>query len=151
MCFSKGLGAPVGSVLAGSKESIKRARRARKLFGGGMRQAGIIAAGALYAMENNIERLAEDDANAQVLARAIRQSERLTLQPDAVDTNILISHVDPSLGTASEFVDAMRVEGILAMATAPQLIRLVTHLDVSAEHVAKACEVITRVADSLGK
>ena len=151
VCFSKGLGAPVGSALAGSKELIKRARRARKLFGGGMRQAGIIAAGALYAMENNIERLAEDHANAQVLARAIRQSEGLTLQPDAVDTNILISHVDPSLGTASEFVDAMRVEGILAMATAPQLIRLVTHLDVSAEQVAKACEVIKRVADSLAK
>ena len=151
VCFSKGLGAPVGSALAGSKELIKRARRARKLFGGGMRQAGIIAAGALYAMENNIERLAEDHANAQVLARAIRQSEGLTLQPDEVDTNILISDVEPSLGTASEFVDAMRVEGVLAMATAPQLIRLVTHLDVSAEQVAKACEVIKRVADSLAK
>ena len=151
VCFSKGLGAPVGSALAGSKELIKRARWARKLFGGGMRQAGIIAAGALYAMENNIERLAEDHANAQVLARAIRQSEGLTLQPYAVDTNILISHVETSLGMASEFVGAMCVEAVLVMATTPQLIRLVTHLDLSAEQVAKACEVIKRVADSLAK
>lgn len=151
VCFSKGLGAPVGSALAGPRELIKQARRARKLFGGGMRQAGIIAAGALYALEKNIERLAEDHANAQVLADAIRQSEGLTLQPDTVDTNILIFHVEPSLGTASEFVDAMRAEGVLTMAVAPQLIRLVTHLDVDAEQVARAGEVIKQVAGSLAK
>ena len=116
-----------------------------------MRQAGIIAAGALYALEKNIERLAEDHANAQVLADAIRQSEGLTLQPDTVDTNILIFHVEPSLGTASEFVDAMRAEGVLTMAVAPQLIRLVTHLDVDAEQVARAGEVIKQVAGSLAK
>lgn len=151
VCFSKGLGAPVGSALAGPKELIKTARRARKLFGGGMRQAGVIAAGALYALENHIDRLAEDHANAQVLADAIRQSEGLSLQPDIVDTNIVIFQVDPSLGPASGFVEAMGKEGVLAMATAPQMIRLVTHLDVSADQVARAGEVIKQVAASLAK
>lgn len=151
VCFSKGLGAPVGSALAGPRELIKRARRARKLFGGGMRQAGIIAAGALYALENHVDRLAEDHANAQTVADAIRESEGLALQPDIVDTNIVIFSVDPSLGTASEFVQAMGEAGVLALATAPQLIRLVTHLDVSAEQVAKAAEVIKRVAGLMAK
>ena len=151
VCFSKGLGAPVGSVLAGPCELIKGARRARKLFGGGMRQAGIIAAGALYALENNVERLVEDHANAQVLADAIRQIDGLSLLPDKVDTNIVIFHVDPSLGSASDFADAMHAERVLAMVTAPQLIRLVTHLDVSAEQVTRAREVIKQVADLLAK
>jgi len=151
VCFSKGLGAPVGSALAGPRELIKRARRARKLFGGGMRQAGIIAAGALYALENNLDRLAEDHANAQVLADAVRQSEGLNLQPENVDTNIVIFQVDSNLGTASQFVEAMGTKGVLAMATAPQLIRLVTHLDVSAEQVARAGEVIKQVADLLAE
>ncbi len=151
VCFSKGLGAPVGSALAGPRELIKRARRARKLFGGGMRQAGIIAAGALYALENNVDRLAEDHANAQVLADAVRQSEGLNLQPENVDTNIVIFQVDSNLGTASQFVEAMGTKGVLAMATAPQLIRLVTHLDVSAEQVARAGEVIKQVADLLAE
>lgn len=151
VCFSKGLGAPVGSALAGPRELIKGARRTRKLFGGGMRQAGIIAAGALYALENNVERLVEDHTNAQVLADAIRQSDGLSLRPDTVDTNIVIFHVDPCLGSASEFVDAMQAEGVLAMATAPRLVRLVTHLDVSAEQVTRAREVIKQVADSLAK
>ncbi len=146
VCFSKGLGAPVGSALAGPKELIKQARRARKLFGGGMRQAGIIAAGALYALEHHVDRLAEDHANAQVLADAVRQSEGLSLQPEIVDTNIVIFRVDPSMGSASQFVESMREERVLAMATAPQLIRLVTHLDVNAEQVARAGDVIKQVA-----
>src|SRR5690606_39301895 len=113
VCFSKGLGAPVGSALAGTKEMIREARRHRKLFGGGMRQAGIIAAGALYALENNIARLADDHANAQILAEAIRDIDGLTLQPDQVDTNIVIFHVDPTLGTAAEFVARLKEHGVL--------------------------------------
>lgn len=151
VCFSKGLGAPVGSALAGTREMIKRARRARKLFGGGMRQAGIIAAGALYALENHVDRLAEDHAKAQVLASAVRQCRGLTLQPDTVDTNILIFNVDPNLGTASAFVAAMRDAGVLAMATAPQVIRLVTHLDVTAEQAERAGEIIGQVAETLAE
>src|SRR5688572_8735021 len=89
VCFSKGLGAPVGSALAGPKDLITRARRVRKQFGGGMRQAGVIAAGALYALENHVERLADDHRNAQVLAEAIRDTPRLTLHPPEVETNLV--------------------------------------------------------------
>ena len=102
--------------------------------------------GALYALEHHVDRLDEDHANAQVLADAVRQSEGLSLQPEIVDTNIVIFRVDPSMGSASQFVESMREERVLAMATAPQLIRLVTHLDVNAEQVARAGDVIKQVA-----
>lgn len=140
VCFSKGLGAPVGSALAGTKEMIREARRHRKLFGGGMRQAGIIAAGALYALENNIARLADDHANAQILAEAIRDIDGLTLQPDQVDTNIVIFHVDPTLGTAAEFVARLKEHGVLMLAISPTSVRAVTHLDVNEAQVKTACE-----------
>src|SRR5687768_1429797 len=112
VCFSKGLGAPVGSALAGTKEAIKEARRHRKLFGGAMRQAGIIAAGALYALQHNRERLVDDHANAQVVAEAIRDTDGLTLTPEVVDTNIIIFRVDSKLGTAAQFVAALSEQGV---------------------------------------
>ena len=90
ICFSKGLGAPVGSALVGSEATISTMRRHRKLFGGGMRQSGIISAGALYALENNIERLDEDHKSAQTIAQAVTDTDGLTLQPSVVDTNIVI-------------------------------------------------------------
>src|SRR5471030_1630629 len=93
VCFSKGLGAPVGSALAGSREHIAKAHRHRKLFGGAMRQAGVIAAAALYALEHNIERLAEDHRHAQQLADAIRAIDGLELRPPEVDTNLVIFRV----------------------------------------------------------
>lgn len=145
VCFSKGLGAPVGSALAGPKEMIQEARRHRKLFGGGMRQAGIIAAGALFALENNIERLAEDHANAQILAEGIRTIDGLTLQPDQVDTNIVIFRVDPTLGTAHDFVAALRDQGVLMLAVSPTQIRAVTHLDVTEKQCQQAVEVIRKM------
>jgi threonine aldolase len=89
VCFSKGLGAPVGSALAGSSEFIQRARRFRKQFGGGMRQAGIIAAGALFALENHRARLVEDHANAQILAEGLAQLPAIELNPATVQTNIV--------------------------------------------------------------
>ncbi len=146
VCFSKGLGAPVGSALAGPKEMIQEARRHRKLFGGAMRQAGIIAAGALYALENNIPRLAEDHANAQLLADAIRGIEGLTLTSDTVDTNIIIFRVDPTLGTASEFLARLHSAGVSVLAVSPTQIRAVTHLDVSEEQVRQAGEILRQVA-----
>lgn len=149
ICYSKGLGAPVGSALAGPKEMIKEARRHRKLFGGGMRQAGIIAAGALYAMENNIERLVDDHTNAQLLAETIRQCEGLTLQPDVVDTNIVIFRVDPALGTAQEFLSKLKEHNVLMLAISPTQIRAVTHLDVSEQQVRAACEVLKSLAGTL--
>lgn len=149
VCFSKGLGAPVGSALAGSKEQIQEARRHRKLFGGGMRQAGVIAAAALYALENHQDRLVEDHANAQLLAEAVRQSEGLTLQPDVVDTNIVIFKVDPSWGTAAEFVTVLREQGVAVLAISPTQIRMVTHLDVSADQCRAAAVAIQRAAQPL--
>src|SRR5262249_29641581 len=94
VCFSKGLGAPVGSALTGPRDFIARARRVRKLFGGGMRQAGVLAAAALYALDHHIDRLAEDHANAQVIAEAVADTPGLRLDPAEVDTNIVWVEVD---------------------------------------------------------
>ena len=145
VCFSKGLGAPIGSALAGPAELIRAARRHRKVFGGGMRQVGIIAAGALYALENHIERLAEDHANARLFADAIRDMDGLTLQPSVVDTNIVIFDVDPALTDASSLVDRLQDEGVLVLAMGPERIRAVTHPDVTEAEVQKAAEIIRRV------
>ncbi len=146
VCFSKGLGAPVGSALAGSRELIGKAKRARIMFGGGMRQAGIIAAGALHALEHHVERLAVDHAHAQILAAAIRTCPGLELRPPQVDTNIVIFQVDPRLGSAADFVDRLRRDNILVFAMAPQLVRAVTHLDVGREDVVRAAEAIKRIS-----
>lgn len=146
VCFSKGLGAPVGSALAGPRDLIRQARRHRKVFGGGMRQAGIIAAGALYGLENHIDRLAEDHHNAQVLAAAIRETDGLTLQPETVDTNIVIFHVDSRLGTAADFAAKLREQGVLTLAISPQQIRALTHLDVNEDEVRQAARIIQQTA-----
>jgi threonine aldolase len=142
VCFSKGLGAPVGSAIVGSEEAIGRARRHRKAMGGGMRQAGILAAGALYALEHHVERLAEDHANAQVLADAVRASDGLALDPPNVDTNIVILRVDERIGTAAQLVERLRERGVLAFAIAKQKVRAVTHLDVSRTDCERAAEAI---------
>jgi threonine aldolase len=149
VCFSKGLGAPVGSALCGPADLIRQARRHRKALGGGMRQAGIIAAGALYALDHHIARLAEDHANARVLAEAIRATPGLRLDPEIIDTNILIFEVDPDLGTAAAFVARLRDEGVWMNATAPQRIRAVTHLDVSREQIQRAAAVLQETAESI--
>jgi threonine aldolase len=149
VCFSKGLGAPVGSALAGPRDLMIEARRHRKLFGGGMRQAGIIAAGALYALQHHRERLTEDHAHAQLLADAVRQADGLTLQPDQVDTNIVIFRVDPNLGSAAQFVTALKDAGVLMLAIGAQQVRAVTHLDVNRDECAAAAEIVTRVADQM--
>ena len=149
ICFSKGLGAPVGSALAGTKEAIKEARRHRKLFGGGMRQAGIIAAGALFGLQHHRERLKDDHANAQLLADVIRETDGLTLTPDSVDTNILIFRVDPALGTAAQFVAALSEQGVLMLAIGAQQVRALTHLDVTAADCRQAGEAIGETASFL--
>jgi threonine aldolase len=147
VCFSKGLGAPVGSALCGPREMIRTARRHRKLFGGGMRQAGIIAAGALYALENHVERLAEDHVNAQKLAAAVRDSAPLELTPAVVDTNIVIFRVDPDFGSAADFVERLGQQGVLMLPVSADQIRAVTHLDVSPAGADRAAEVIRELAD----
>lgn len=146
VCFSKGLGAPVGSVLAGEQEFIQSAKRARKLFGGGMRQAGIIAAGALYALENHRDRLAEDHQNAQLLAQAVDSSEALSLGSHGVQTNIVMATVDPRWGTATELVNRLADAGVQCFAMGLQRIRLVTHLDVSTAQVQQAADILLDIA-----
>lgn len=149
VCFSKGLGAPVGSALAGPRDLIQLARRHRKVFGGGMRQTGIIAAGALYALENNVERLAKDHANTQILAEAVREAEGLTLEPEQVDSNMVIFSVDPTLGTSADLAEALSERGVLVLTVSPTKIRAVTHLDVNEAEVRKGGEILKKVADEL--
>lgn len=151
VCYSKGLGAPVGSALVGTCESIAQARRHRKLFGGGMRQVGIIAAGALYALEHHRERLVEDHQHARLIAEAVRQAPGLKLAPDIVDSNMVIFEVDPALGSAGQFTAALKAHGVWMLAIGATLVRAVTHLDVSREEARTAAEVIPRVAEGIAR
>ncbi len=145
VCFSKGLGAPVGSALTGPRDFIARARRVRKLLGGGMRQAGVLAAAALYAVEHHIDRLAEDHANAQVIAEAVADTPGLRLDPPEVDTNIVWVEVDRALGSSRDVAARLEEHGVRVQAAAPQMIRMCTHLDVSSEQTARAAETIHQV------
>lgn len=146
VCFSKGLGAPVGSCLVGSREFVTKARRARKLFGGGMRQIGYLAAGALYAIEHQMMRLADDHQNAKILARAVGRSPSVSLSDAEPDTNIVIFHVAKEWGTAAKFSERLKQQGVLSLPFGPQSVRLVTHLDVSREQIDRACDAIVSVA-----
>lgn len=146
VCFSKGLGAPVGSALAGPRDLMRQAIRERKVFGGGMRQAGIIAAGALYALEHQVERLADDHANARRFAAAIDDLDGLAVRPKVIDTNMVFLDVDPKLGTAAELATRLRTEGLLILAIGAQQLRAVIHLDISADDVDRAAEILRRVA-----
>ena len=149
ICFSKGLGAPVGSALVGSQELISEARRHRKLFGGGMRQAGVIAAGALYALQNNRERMVEDHQHAQLLLEAIRQAEGLDVIGDSADTNMVIFGVDPQLATAAEFVGVRAENGVQMVGIASNRVRAVTHLDVNSSEIDQAASVILSSVQNL--
>jgi threonine aldolase len=142
VCFSKGLGAPVGSALVGPREKIEFARRLRKALGGGWRQAGILAAAAIYSLDHHVERLAEDHANARLLADAVRQTPGLSLEPEQVDTNIVIFRVDESLGTAAEICERLAEEGVRMYAISRGQIRAVFHLDVTAEDARRSCDVL---------
>jgi threonine aldolase len=146
VCFSKGLGAPVGSALAGPRDFVARARRTRKLFGGGMRQAGILASAALYALDNHVERMAEDHRNAQTIARAIAETSGLRLLPPEVETNLIWFEVHPTLGTAKSVAAVLREKGVLVHPGGPQLLRACTHLDVSAEQAEHAARAIRQLA-----
>jgi threonine aldolase len=142
ICFSKGLGCPMGSILVGSAEEIRTARRARKLFGGALRQAGIVAAAALYALEHNVERLSEDHRNAKQLAELIAGVRGLSVDVDAVETNLVFFDVDPSLGYASQLSAALESRGVRIHDTAAQRLRACTHLDVSRENIPEVGHVI---------
>ncbi|MFO7900748.1 MAG: GntG family PLP-dependent aldolase [Planctomycetota bacterium] len=144
LCFSKALGAPIGSIIAGDPEFIETVRRIRKMLGGGMRQVGIIAAAALYAIDHNIDRLAEDHANAKRLAEALADLPGIELDPDAVETNIVIFRVARGDLTATELVREMAERGVAFLAIGPDRCRMVTHLDASREEVDTAIERVRR-------
>ncbi len=147
VCFSKGLGAPVGSALAGTREMIEEARRHRKAFGGGMRQAGIIAAGALFALENHVDRLKNDHENAQILSESIRRSNGLTLTHEQVDTNIVFFQVGQPWSDAKELVTALAERGVWMAASKSHIVRAVTHLDVSDSDVAAAGKILQELSN----
>lgn len=140
VCFSKGLGAPVGSALAGSRAAIQRARRFRKMFGGGMRQAGMIAAGALYAVKHHRARLKEDHDNAKILAEGLRQIAGITVSPADVQTNIVIFHTRAI--AAQTLVERLREKGVALLAIDPTSLRAVTNLMVTREQVQQVPKLV---------
>ncbi len=140
-CFSKGLGAPVGSAVAGDREIIARVHRFRKMFGGTMRQSGILAAGALYALDNHVARLAEDHAAARKFAEALANMKGLSVDMEAVQTNMAFFDVDPAFGTATEFCERLKAAGLWVLPTAAHRIRSVLHLDVSKADVDRAISI----------
>jgi threonine aldolase len=139
VCSSKGLGAPVGSLLAGDEETIWEARRVRKVFGGGMRQAGVIAAASLYAFERHVERLSEDHERAKRLAVGLDAAGYRVEPPE---TNIVLVDV----GDAGRFLRALASEGVLATPRSKGAVRLCTHLDVGDEEIDAAVEAVSRLA-----
>tara|TARA_B110001452_G_scaffold14751_1_gene12062 strand:- start:262 stop:1287 length:1026 start_codon:yes stop_codon:yes gene_type:complete len=140
ICFSKGLGAPVGSVLVGSKEFIHKARRVRKVIGGGMRQAGMLAAAGIYALENNIERLAIDHQHADLLAEGLRNCSWISKVMD-VETNIVIGYMNEGFQN-SNFVEKLQKLGVSIVSFGKGRIRMVTHLDISKQDIDKVISLL---------
>jgi threonine aldolase len=141
-CLSKGLCAPVGSMLVGSRELMDQARIYRKALGGGMRQAGVLAAAGLIALEKMPARLQEDHANARLLAEALANMNGVSIDLNSVETNIVIFHLSGGL-SGSELVARLKARGILASTVGPDAIRLVTHNDVSRGQCISAAEALT--------
>lgn len=145
-CFSKGLGAPACSSVSGDRAMVAKIARVRKMLGGAMRQSGILAAAAIYAIENNITRLGEDHANAKRLAEGLAGIRGLRIDPGAIETNIVYVGVEPSLGSAATFCVRARELGVWILPTAAQQFRAVTHLDVSRDQIDGAIKLFERAA-----
>jgi threonine aldolase len=141
ICLSKGLGCPVGSVLLGKKDLIRKARRIRKVFGGGMRQGGFIAAAGIYALKNNIKRLKEDHDHAKQIGNAIAKTT-IAKSVFPVETNIIIFE---TVAAAAVIVEKLRMKNILCYDIAPDRVRLVVHLDITEEMVSKTIEIIKAI------
>jgi threonine aldolase len=148
VALSKGLGAPAGSVLAGRADTIERCLRHRRMLGGAMRQVGLLAAAGLYALDHNLDRLAEDHANARLIAERLAAHERIRVDLDTVQTNILVFDLAPGAPDAPTAVARARERGVLIFAFGPRTIRAVTHLDVSREQCARAAEVLMEIVSS---
>jgi threonine aldolase len=148
VCLSKGLGAPVGSVLAGSAAAMAESRIWRKRFGGGMRQAGILAAAGLYALDHNIDRLVDDHARARRAAEAMAEAAPGSVDPATVETNIVIVDVAAAGWTSAAFVEAALTAGVRTYAVGPRAVRLVWHLDVDDAATDVAIDVLTALLRS---
>jgi threonine aldolase len=144
-CLSKGLGAPVGSLIVSTQDNIDKLRRLRKIFGGGMRQAGILAAAGLYALEHNIARLKNDHDNAKHLALQLKQIPTVLVDPDRVETNIVVFEVVQSERPTPELLQAFKEAGVLLNAMGDRVFRAVTHLDVDDRDMDKAVKVLSTV------
>lgn len=143
--FSKGLGAPGGSALAGSRDLIAQAVRCRRMFGGAMRQVGIFAAAAMHALDHHLDRLAQDHAHARKMADLLARNPRIMLDPARVETNILVFDLAPDGPDAPAVVAAARAQGVLIFAFGPRTIRAVTHLDVTAAQCERAAGILSRI------
>jgi threonine aldolase len=138
MCFSKGLGAPVGSILAGSKETIRSARRFRKMFGGGIRQGGVLAAACLHALDHHVDRLAEDHRRARRIAEIATKIPGLVVDPARIETNIVMIDLADEAPATDAVLAALADRGVWLSAYGPRRIRAVTHLDVGDEDIERA-------------
>jgi threonine aldolase len=148
MCFSKGLGAPVGSILVGDSETIARARRYRKMFGGGIRQGGILAAACLYALDHHIDRLAEDHRRARRLAELAADAPGLSADPGAVETNIVLIGLTEPAWPAERAVQALADRGLRVVPFGPRTLRAVTHLDVNDAAIERAGDLLRGLCEA---
>jgi threonine aldolase len=151
VCYSKGLGAPVGSCVTGTRVWVERARHYRKRFGGGMRQAGIIAAGALHALRHHRARLAEDHARAGRLAAELAGLPGFAVDPAETETNIVVARLAPGAASPQRWVDALRARGVAVVRFGPSALRMVTHLDVDDDALDFAVRAVREVAQELGR
>ncbi|MDQ7065198.1 MAG: low-specificity L-threonine aldolase [candidate division KSB1 bacterium] len=148
VCLSKGLGAPVGSVIAGSKEFIQKAHRLRKQLGGGMRQVGILAAAGIYAIEHNLARLEEDHRKARRFAEIVAGARGIRLDMETVQTNIVVMDIEGK-ATALELLERLAAKGVLLVPMGAKKLRAVTHLDVSMQEVETAAQIVRQELDAL--
>ncbi len=138
MCFSKGLGAPVGSILVSDRATIHRARRFRKMMGGGIRQGGILAAACLYALDHHVERLADDHRRAKRLAELVKGAPGVDVDPARIDTNIVFFELAPEGPTAAALALGLKERGVWMSAYGPYRLRAITHLDVDDPGIERA-------------
>ncbi|WP_166825445.1 threonine aldolase family protein [Thalassoroseus pseudoceratinae] len=150
VCFSKGLGCPMGAILAGTEAEIREARRYRKLFGGALRQSGVVAAAARYALQSHVERLADDHSNARFLAERLAKIDGIQVDVDAIETNLVFFEIDPEIGTAAQMSAELHRRGLRIGALGAYRLRAVTHLDVTREDMSQAAEIVqTAVREGL--
>ncbi len=148
ICFSKGLGCPMGSIFVGTKEDVQQARRARKLFGGALRQVGMMAASALYALEHHVVRLADDHAHARRFAEVVDGHPHVRIDVSAVETNLVFFEIDPAWGPASALSRVLADQGVRMTPLGPQRLRACTHLDVTRAQVETAARLVRESLDS---